>query len=164
MAVSHSIKKGRIEMKYILVFIIISLTSVASIADVPQPLAMNNKTLGGGSLNAHTPGVTDGAGLNNIGLLVKTWGKVTYTDDENKFFYIDDGSGIKDGTLTPDGTPVVGIRVSYKDLAPEVTFQRPDVGTWVTVTGISSTSEIPVNDTTKIIPTLMPRRQEDVSV
>jgi len=152
-------------MKIIIVLITITLfTAVVSIADVPQPLAMNNKTIGGGALNANTPGVDGGTGLNNIGLLIKTCGKVTYVDDTNKFFYIDDGSGIKDGTLKPDSTPVLGIRVSYKDLAPGVTFQRPDVGTWVTVTGISSTSEIPVNDTTKIIPTLMPRRQEDVSV
>lgn len=150
-------------MKIILVLIIISLTAVVSIADVPQPLAMNNKTLGGGALNANTPGVTDGTGLNNIGLLVKTCGKVTYVDDTNKFFYIDDGSGIKDGTLKPDSTPVIGIRVSYKDLAPGVTFQRPNEEAWVTITGISSTSEITVNSANKIIPTLMPRKQEDVS-
>ncbi|MCX8053140.1 MAG: hypothetical protein N3B12_04980, partial [Armatimonadetes bacterium] len=77
-----------------------------------RPLAMNNAAVGGGRLNEHTPGVEGGVGMNNIGLLIRTWGKVTFVDETNKFFYINDGSGRN------DGSGYVGIRVSYDNLAP----------------------------------------------
>ncbi|MEN6521498.1 MAG: hypothetical protein ABFD46_10175 [Armatimonadota bacterium] len=161
------------KMKNTLILILIALTVLAAavtvMAETPSPVAMNNKTLGGGQLNVYTPGVDGGTGLNNIGLLVRTCGVVTYYDDDNKFFYIDDGSGLKDGSKKLDGTTdVVGIRVSYKDLAPNVSFSRPIQGAWVTITGISSTSEITVDiegiseTTTKIVRTLLPRKQTDV--
>ncbi len=76
------------------------------------PLGMTNKSLGGGDF-AYDPGppvagqrgVTDvpgvpstpACGLNNIGLLVRTWGKVTGLDAANppEWFSIDDGSGVQ---------------------------------------------------------------------
>lgn len=158
--------EGSTMMKKALILVLITLvtiaTAVVSVADTPSPVAMNNKTLGGGQLNDYTPGVEGGTGLNNIGLLVKTYGNVTYFDDTNKFFYIDDGSALKDGTKKLDGTAVVGVRVSYKDILPGVLFTRPAEGIWVAVTGISSTSEITVGTETKIVPTLLPRKQADL--
>ncbi len=69
------------------------------------PLCMPNKMLGGGNwhFDADTGigqrGVTGGAGLNNIGLLVKTTGACTYVDDHT--FIIDDGSGVGVTCITP---------------------------------------------------------------
>ena len=60
---------------------------------------MVNKALGGTALNQYTPGVTGGLGLNNIGLLVRTFGEVTYVGDSSEgFFYVDDGSHLSDGS------------------------------------------------------------------
>lgn len=71
---------------------------------VPTPLGQPNRSLGGGDVDALTVGVTTpaGFGLYNIGLLVKSWGKVTYVDSTNKFLYVDDGSTVNG--LFDDGT------------------------------------------------------------
>ncbi len=65
-------------------------------------------------------------GLNNIGLLVRIWGKVTWANGDS--FYIDDGSGGDDGD--PE---VTGIRVLLPD-----GVDLPSVGDRVSVTGVSS--------------------------
>lgn len=61
-------------------------------------LGMINKTLGGGAYaGTGQLGVVNGYGLNNIGLLVRTCGKVTEIDTTNspaQWFKIDDGSGV----------------------------------------------------------------------
>lgn len=85
------------------------------------PLAMNNKTLVGGDLG--TPpqgqaGALGAAGLNNIGLLVRTTGLVS-DSDYWQWFKIDDGSGVSVGVFTFDGNV-------------------PMDGDYVTVTGICS--------------------------
>lgn len=121
-----------------------------------DPLGLNNINLGGGALNIYTPGVEGGTGLNNIGLLVRTWGKVTFVDTTAKFFYIDDGSGLL------DGSGYIGVRVSYNDLTtpPNPNVITPPIAgiSFVAVTGISST--IKINE--KIRPMLRPRRQSDI--
>lgn len=95
-----------------------------------QPLGMTNKSLGGGPLNydpltgAGQRGVENGEGLNNIGLLIKTTGRVTGVGDD--FFYIDDGTHAVDYTI------FVGTRVICSGMA------RPPLGSYVAVTGISS--------------------------
>ncbi|MHB9035750.1 MAG: hypothetical protein ACYC64_03725 [Armatimonadota bacterium] len=76
------------------------------------PVEMTNKAVGGGPGNGQ-PGVTDGTGLNNIGQLIKTTGKVTEKDTSATpaWFRIDDGSGVNlivYGT-PPDGTPYVAV-------------------------------------------------------
>ncbi len=63
-------------------------------------------------------------GLNNIGLLVRTWGRVTWSGDDE--FYIDDGSGLRDASGHS------GLRV----YAPNADL--PSVGDFVKVTGIVS--------------------------
>jgi len=123
-------------------------------ADGPAPLALSNKAVGGGRLNDYTPGVEGGTGLNNIGLLIRTWGKVTFVDTTNKFFYVNDGAGRQDGSGN------VGVRVSYDNLAPGNTITPPAANSYVAVTCISSTW---LNGSGKIQPNLRPRRQTDIT-
>jgi len=87
------------------------------------PLGMINKFIGGGDTGNPAEGlgqcgVLDGCGLNNVGLLVKTWGRVTGFG--KGYVMIDDGSG----------TPV---RVNTVLLATP-----PSSGEYVTMLGISS--------------------------
>ena len=86
--------------------------------DVPDPLAMVNKALGGAQLNAYTPGITGGVGLHNIGLLVTTWGRVS--ESGSGYFVISDGS-------------LAGLKVTVPDAVDE-----PADTNYVVVTGISS--------------------------
>lgn len=139
------------------------ITPVHAADSTPQalkPLCVCNKALGGGQIGTNTPGVAGGIGLNNVGLLVKTWGHVTYVNRTEQFFYIDDGSKMNDGSNIAGAT---GIRVSYAGLADGNTFNPPSGGQFVVITGISSTTELkPDQNTTRIAPTLRPRRQTDM--
>ncbi|MBI2844366.1 MAG: hypothetical protein HYX78_13275 [Armatimonadetes bacterium] len=83
----------------------------------PAPLLMTNRDVGGSALGSYTLGITGANGLNNIGLLVRTTGKVTELGTDS--FCIDDGSG-------------VNLKVSGSGL------YLPQKGTKVAVTGISS--------------------------
>lgn len=135
--------------------------AAAAFADEVQPVAMSNKAIGGAALNYYTPGVESGIGANNIGLLIKTWGNVTWVDEACSFFYIDDGSSLKDGSKHFEDTEEVdnvGVRVSYSNLAEGNTITPPSIGTYVAVTCISST--VIINDTVR--PNLRPRRQSDI--
>lgn len=97
---------------------------------------MTNKTLGGGDTAEFDPltsagqrGIEDaekgpGKGINNVGLLVTTTGRVmAYGDD---FFYIDDGTDARDYSVFR------GIRVLCGSA------QKPELGQQVAVTGVSS--------------------------
>lgn len=143
-------------MRLVALFAVVILLCCVSVAmaEEIQPIAMSCSSIGGAVLNQYTPGVEKGAGPNNIGLLIKTWGKVTMVDTTNKFFYIDDGSN------RLDESGFVGIRVSYDNLAPGVTINPPTTTppTYVLVTGISST--IKIND--KIQPNILPRGDTDI--
>ena len=83
-----------------------------------DPIAMPNRSVGGGS-HGIVPGITDGTGLNNIGLLITTWGRVTHIDLTH--FYLDDGSGV----ILEVEVPSAG--------------DRPPDGSYAVVTGVSST-------------------------
>ena len=124
----------------------------AATAGAPAPLGVNSRTIGGGNLNTYTQGVQDGVGLNNIGMLVRMWGKVTFVDAQNKFFYLDDGG------RRIDGSGHLGVRVSYDDLADGRSFNPPTENWIVAVTGISSTTVI----SGKVQPNLMPRSGSDM--
>lgn len=69
-------------------------------------LGMSNGTVGGGpwcvSGTGGQVGITKAAGLNNIGLLIKTWGKFRKLSDTT--FSIDDGSGSPIQCTVPTGT------------------------------------------------------------
>lgn len=63
-----------------------------------KPLGIPNRTIGGGDFDfcpgvwsSGQQGVTGGVGLNNIGLLVRVWGKFAYVSPFS--FTVDDGSG-----------------------------------------------------------------------
>jgi len=85
-------------------------------------LAMTNRNLGGRDLGIPPLGqygVKDGFGLNNVGLLVTTWGRVSYAD--GVYMIISDGSNS-------------GVRVSMAQLASPL----PEPDDYIIVTGISS--------------------------
>lgn len=99
---------------------------------VPDPVGLPLRSLGGsGRPSPGQQAVRDGAGLSNIGLLVRTWGKVT--GKGAGYLYLDDGAGLRDGTLT--GTEEnVGVRVVCDPSACQA-------GDYASVTGISSCFE-----------------------
>jgi len=78
------------------------------------PVAMTNRTVGGGTFG--TPpegqaGVKNGSGTNNIGLLIRTWGKVvdmdpTLPQSAKTWFKIDDGSGVNVKCVVPSGVTI----------------------------------------------------------
>lgn len=79
-----------------------------------RSVGMNNKAIGGGNFGQYLLGLPGGSGLNNVGLLITTWGKVTATgEDYVPYFYMDDGSKRKDGTTDPvTSLPNIGVRVN----------------------------------------------------
>ncbi|MCL5103705.1 MAG: TIGR03790 family protein [Armatimonadetes bacterium] len=115
----------------------------------PRPVMMPNKAVGGADFTSETEGVTGGRGLRNIGLLIRTWGKVTYTGtDSEDYFYIDDGSNLSDGCGHK------GLRVGSRKLP------KPPLYSKVVVTGLSSCEEI--GD--RVIPVIKPRTQNDITM
>lgn len=74
--------------------------------DAIEPVGMNNKALGGGDWQVSGTGGQVGAGgssgLNNIGLLVRTWGQFHQIDETT--FTVDDGSGRSIRCIVPSGT------------------------------------------------------------
>ena len=99
------------------------------------PLVMVNRSLGGSSFNNLTPGInypTPGYGLNNKGLLVKIFGRVTAVDEPAGCFYLDDGS------TSMDGGPVKVLWNVEGDAS-----SIPTVGEFLTgVVGISSSEAV----------------------
>lgn len=106
---------------------------VASGSDSVIPLSMTCRSIGGGSFvydeatGTGQRGIAGATGLNNIGLLVETWGKVIKVG--SGFFYIDDGSGAEDGSLFR------GVRVQCDSCSQSA---GPLPGQFVGVSGISS--------------------------
>ncbi len=111
-----------------------------------EPLMLSNRSIGGGdwfydaSTGAGQKGVKDGTkngkavcapGLNNIGMLITTTGKVTYST--TGYFYIDDGSKMVDDSGRT-GVKVIG---SVPQPSPLPAGWTP-VGKCVKVTGIST--------------------------
>ncbi|MCX6343879.1 MAG: hypothetical protein NT018_02250 [Armatimonadetes bacterium] len=153
-------------MKLNIALIAIGIIAIASVvfADVIKPVAMNHKAIGGGDIaGTPTKGVEAGNGVNNIGLLIKAWGKVTYIDPGGAFFYFDDGSKIKDGSK--DGSnDIIGIRVGIDNLAAGNSISLTNLvagQTIVTVVGVISTF---ADANLKIHPKLRPRYQADVII
>jgi len=110
-----------------------------------RPLGMANVNIGG-RLNGFR-GVTNGIGLTNTGLLVKTWGKVTGVGWD--YFYIDDGSALD------DGSGLDGLKI-YVGKKPSV--KRYDL---VAVTGISTIQVTPTGERIRVV---RPRQSSDIMV
>ncbi|MBP6964839.1 MAG: N-acetylmuramoyl-L-alanine amidase [Armatimonadetes bacterium] len=96
---------------------------------IPAAALLKNLSLGGGSLNAYTPGVMDGLGANNLGLFVSVAGRVTHVGAG--FCYVDDGS-----MQAQDGSGYPGVRVDTSSIT------APAMGTYAVIEGISSTYAI----------------------
>ncbi|GEM_PF-2796881 len=93
----------------------------------PDALNMMDRAIGGFALNEHTPGVYKSFGPHNVGLLVMTWGKVTYAGGADEdYCYVNGGSYLR------DGSGHAGVKVYCGHLT------KPAVGSTVLVTGISS--------------------------
>jgi parallel beta-helix repeat protein len=82
-----------------------------SASEIPQPLSLANSSLGGSDFfwnysgeSCGQQGITGAFGLNNIGLLITTWGRYTKTGDTT--FTLDDGSGGNVKCVVPSGVPV----------------------------------------------------------
>lgn len=79
-----------------------------SSGDPPVPIGMPTPAIGGGDYR-YVPGppatgqrgVRTSLGLNNIGLLVKTWGKFTYVDEHT--FTVEDTDDLTVTCIVPDG-------------------------------------------------------------
>jgi len=140
----------------------VTLDVIGSNLPVPRAVGMKNRSIGGDNMSYQgttepdgfpsLPGVyaADGgsgypppfireAGPNNVGIYGRFWGKVTYIPTDSSqpyypYFYLDDGSGVNDGSL-PDGTnPQVGVRVLLrKDRAAALASLA---GKYVVVTGV----------------------------
>ena len=114
--------------------------------DVPDPLGMANLYVGDGYRPADK--LLDSS---NLGLLIKTWGKVVSVDLKNTRFMIADGSELGD---------TVGLEVYGGQLiAPIETW--PKEGQYVGVTGVSALR--PVGDGT-FQPAIRLRAQEDLQI
>jgi subtilisin family serine protease len=110
---------------------------------VPKPLGMINRDVGGSDYLV-VPGVSDDEGLNNIGLLIRVWGKVTCIASD--CFYINDGSEMQ-------GTSPNGIKVICPNLP------KPNsIGQYAVVTGISS---LELNGDVRH-PVIRPRKSADL--
>ncbi len=105
----------------------ISVT-VKSSGDRPRPVGMGLFHVGGASYSPYITGVQDangnmGSGANNVGKLVKVWGKVT--DKVTYFLFIDDGSGI------PELVGRTGVMVRFPSVNPPA-----QIGDYVAITGV----------------------------
>ncbi|MCL6628825.1 MAG: hypothetical protein K6U00_04400, partial [Armatimonadetes bacterium] len=104
-----------------------------------DPIMITNRDIGGGDLNynpgtgAGQRGVYGSGGLNNVGLLITTYGKVTQKNIG--YLYINDGSDLQDGTKTGNEENL-GVKV----ICDPTGF---DVGDYVKVTGVSSCFKTP---------------------
>jgi hypothetical protein len=108
---------------------------VVSSGNSIDPLGLNQRTLGGGAFGLQ-PAVVDDAtpmppvlamGASNVGLLVQVTGTVTYSAAD--FFYLDDGSGVKDGSGN------TGVKVVCPGLSVPAVHHK------VTVIGISGAEQ-----------------------
>ncbi|MEI6914181.1 MAG: right-handed parallel beta-helix repeat-containing protein [Armatimonadota bacterium] len=131
------------------------------LGDALNPLTMNNRSVGGGNF-AYNPGtgagqrgVVGGQGLNNIGLLVSTAGKVTYVDPGGQYFTFWDGSGWS-GATPVDRDGRVGVRVFAPGMMP---FGLKS-GSYVEATGAVSCSQV----SGQLYPQILARTSADVSL
>lgn len=92
---------------------------ITGIAEVPAPYEVVNRNIGGGDFGRQS-GVIGGVGLNNIGLLVRTTGRVISTGEGS--IVIDDGTG-------GGGVKVYLVKG----------IKAPPQNAYISVTGISST-------------------------
>lgn len=115
-----------------------SVIVVGATVDPPTPFGLSNRSVGGASFGqpgCGQSGAIGGVGLNNIGILIKTWGLIKSCDAG--YLVIDDGSG-------------VDLHVDATGLA------NPPSSGYITVVGISSLRD-------GRLPVVLPRSDDDVN-
>jgi len=143
----------------VLLIVACAMAACAALADTVVPVYVPGRAIGGGDLNTYTKGVAGGVGVNNIGMLIKTFGKVTYINTTSQFFYVDDGCGRATTLPAPDNCTVYGVRVSYGGLAAGVpAINPPTINSYVAVTGVISTVLV----SSQVQPNVRARRGEDI--
>ncbi len=121
----------------------------------PMPaIAMENIALGGGNMGTYVHGVTGGFGLNNIGLLVRTSGRMTGEVGPD-YFVINDGS-----IQASESGEINQVRVKIGEVGPGNMIMPPMMPSYVGVTGLSSTEYDGIN----VIRVIRPRNQDDIVV
>lgn len=140
-------------------------------------VGMNNKWTGGGAFGEQ-PALYDDAwfgvqstGLNNVGMLVTTWGKVTYHQANFTFmplippgvaadaFWINDGTNLLDGYSPVSGGRTVGIACWVRSPYPGL----PNVGEYWGITGILRAIPSPMGvPGTEPVRLLVPRTSADM--
>ena len=95
------------------------------------PYDLRTRDIGGAAYDPANPGVTDGRGALNVGLLVHVQGMVTARDPGGRWFSIWDGANTSDQPVS-DGAGLLGVRV-------ESTLSCTPWVDWVEVTGVVST-------------------------
>ncbi|MGI6295586.1 MAG: fibronectin type III domain-containing protein [Armatimonadota bacterium] len=97
---------------------------------LPKPFAMSQASVGKAGPNQ--PALNQkSAGLSNVGLRVRLFGRVSWIDPWNGSVYIDDGTHLMDGTVAGEA-PVRGIRTQIINKPA----QTPAVGDYIAVTGV----------------------------
>lgn len=119
-----------------------------------QPLAIRCGAIGGSAFSTYTLGITGMSGVNNLGLLVKTWGRVTYVNTSSKYFYLDDGSG------PTDYYGHKGIYIRCGGLAGGGYVPLPALDSYVSAAGIVFRATI----AGKPYPALLLRKQSDLQI
>lgn len=104
--------------------ILLKTMDVGASVPLPAPIGMPHSLMGGGAPAPMMPSVEGGVGLNNVGLLLVAWGRVTSVG--SNYFFIDDGCRL------PDPSGAVGLKVSIAgtSIAP------PAVGEMLRVRGV----------------------------
>ena len=130
-----------------------SVTVTATGRPIPNASGVSNRSLGSGQFGLQPAVLDDSAssryasGLNNVGTVVRAWGRTTYVDPSGAYFYMDDGSSIRDGSGR------TGIRVGCSGLPV------PPVSQHVVIGGISATTLVSGHP----VRFLRPRSTDDLS-
>jgi hypothetical protein len=123
-----------------------SSVTPAGSGQAAKPFHIANKSAGGGASGAQAAVVDNAAtvpprvsvGTNNVGLLMKISGrvtKVTNTGDYSGFFYLDDGSSLR------DGAGWIGIKCRPPS-NPPVPSNLPQQGDYVVVNGVMGVRQV----------------------
>lgn len=121
------------------------------------PLGMRNQWLGGDG-GAFTPSINEAFGYYNVGLLVHTWGKVTYRNVNEGVFGIDDGTMLIEPLGVGCGSGR-GVRVKLP-----AGMEMPALGTYLRVRGISSVAKAyPNGQGSYYVRQLLPRSYLDIT-
>lgn len=131
---------------------------VTSVAFPCKPYDLAIRDVGGASFDSSNPGVTNGRGALNVGLLVHVQGMVTevHPSATPEWYYLWDGTNRSDAQVS-DGVGYAGIRIESAPPAGVALWRE-----WVDVIGVASTDASLVEG--KVTPTIIPTNQSVVTL